>query len=83
MIKRVTITGSLRLRSVLFLSAEARKADRVAITVRGTRANGKSPLALLALECHAGDECEIEVTGPNAQEILDALCAVVCRIDQD
>lgn len=84
MIKRVTlITGSLRLRSMLFLSTKARQADRVTITIRGTRADGKSPLALLALESQAGDECEIEVTGPNAREILDALCAIVCRMDQD
>ena len=49
----------------------------VTVSKAGKRVPGSSILGILSLAAHQGEEIEIEVTGPNSDEVLAMLIAVV------
>lgn len=49
----------------------------VTVTKDGVEAGGSSILGLMMLGAAKGDEVEIAVTGPNADQVLDQLTALV------
>ncbi len=48
----------------------------------GRQVNGKSILDLMLLNAPQGTELTVEVEGTDAQEALEALCAVLDRVVQ-
>ena len=51
--------------------------SEVRVNHQGETANGESIMDLLMLVAHKGCQIEIEATGPDAQETLNALVALI------
>lgn len=51
--------------------------SKVRVSHQGESANGESIMDLLMLVAHKGCQIEIEATGPDAQETLNALVALI------
>ena len=67
-----------------FVKTASRFDAEIAVTCGGTRVLGTSILGLMMLAAAPGSEIEIEATGSEAQEALDALTALVDRrFDED
>jgi len=49
----------------------------VEVRVRGKSANARSPLALMGLAVHSGEEVEVIASGPDAAEARDAIAAAI------
>lgn len=79
---RVTHPHGLHARPAALISAEAKRAvGDVELRLGEARANARSPVALMALGVAAGDEVEVEATGPGAEGIVAAVLEAIARIN--
>jgi phosphocarrier protein HPr len=62
-----------------FVKTASRYASKIEVIKDGERIDGKSILAVLTLAAVEGTPLVIEVTGPDAQDALDALADLVLR----
>jgi phosphotransferase system HPr (HPr) family protein len=63
--------------TTLFVEEARKFSCDVTVAANGNAADGKSPMALLALGAVQGDTIEIRCNGADAEEACKALCEVV------
>ena len=63
----------------LFAKVASRYKADVQVEKDGTTVSGKSIMAMMTLEAGCGATLHVTATGPQAQEVLDALEALVAR----
>lgn len=61
----------------VFAKAAAASDSEVTVAKDGREVNGKSVLSVLTLDCHRGDEILIRTEGPDAEQTLSELAALV------
>lgn len=76
---RVTRADGLHLRPATQIAEIARQ---VSASVRIGNRDARSVLGIVALELHPGDSVEVTVSGMDADEILDRICAILSERDE-
>jgi phosphocarrier protein len=81
--RRVTITNpqGLHMRpQTIFVQLARQFPGSVTVSRGPVKADGKSQLDLMMLAAEQGAELLVEVTGPDAASLLDALCTVLTTV---
>ena len=67
----------------MFARAAAKFDSKIEVVREDQRVDGKSILGVLTLAAEHGTELSIEATGPDAQEAIRVLVALIQRLGQD
>jgi phosphocarrier protein HPr len=63
--------------AALFIKTASRFQSEIMIEKEGTRISGRSIMGLLTLELYQGSAIRVHAEGPDAEQALDALAALV------
>jgi phosphotransferase system HPr (HPr) family protein len=69
--------------SAAFVEMAGRFQSNVTVTLDGRSVNGKSIWDLLLLAAMPGSELVLQVDGPDAQQALDALAALLAKVPSE
>jgi phosphotransferase system HPr (HPr) family protein len=74
----VTLAGDLHARPAGAMTVAAKRFDStVTVTVEGSTVDATSPLSMMALGARAGQQVTVTATGPDAEEAVVALVAIL------
>ncbi|MCI0685272.1 MAG: HPr family phosphocarrier protein [Gemmataceae bacterium] len=80
----ITSPHGLHMRPIqAFVALASRCQSEVAVCKGDHRANGKSVLHLIGLEALPGTELTLEVSGPDAGNVIDGLAEALARVFPD